>query len=120
MLQFLATPMLDLWHRASDRTLSGHFDTLLYNGFYYFLRLEFFLTLDFRQYYNITIILRANMVCESSMKTKICYHYGVGKDLNRVKTGFKSVPLQIYFEITGLASAEKWCEIQNTAGEEHF
>ena len=42
------------------------------------------------------------------------------KDLSRVKTGFISVPLQFYFEITGLASAEKWREIQNMAGEERF
>ena len=42
------------------------------------------------------------------------------KDLSSVKTGFKSVPLQFYFEIPGLASAEKWREIQNLAGEERF
>ena len=43
-----------------------------------------------------------------------------GKDLSRVKTGFKSVPLQFYFEIAGLVSTEKWREIQNIAGEERF
>ena len=37
-----------------------------------------------------------------------------------VKLGFKNVPLQIYFEISGLASAEKWHEIQNIDGEERF
>ena len=42
------------------------------------------------------------------------------KDLCQVKTGFKSVPLQFYFEIAGLAGAKKWREIQNMAGEEHF
>ena len=42
------------------------------------------------------------------------------KDLSRVKTSFKSVPLQFYFEIAGLASAKKWQEIQNVAGEERF
>ena len=42
------------------------------------------------------------------------------KDLCPVKTGFKCVPLQFYFEIAKLASAEKWHEIQNTAGEERF
>ena len=42
------------------------------------------------------------------------------KDLSRVKTGFKSVPLQFYFEIAGLASAKKWQKIQNMAGEERF
>ena len=36
------------------------------------------------------------------------------KDLSRVKSGFKSVALQFYFEIAGLASAEKWRKIQNT------
>ena len=41
------------------------------------------------------------------------------KDLSRV-LGFKSVPLQFYFEIAGLASAKKWREIQNMAGEERF
>ena len=42
------------------------------------------------------------------------------KDLSRVKPGFKCFPLQSYFEIAGLASAKKWREIQNMAGEEHF
>ena len=42
------------------------------------------------------------------------------KDLCRVKTEFKSVPLRFYSEIAGLASAEKWWEIQNMAGEERF
>ena len=42
------------------------------------------------------------------------------KDLRKVKPGFKSVPLQIHFEISGLASAKKWCEIQNLVGEECF
>ena len=44
----------------------------------------------------------------------------IGKDLSRVKPGFKSVPFQFYFEIAGLASAKKWREIQNMAGEERF
>ena len=38
------------------------------------------------------------------------------KDLRKVKP----VPLQIYFEITGLASAKKWHEIQIIFGEECF
>ena len=42
------------------------------------------------------------------------------KDLSKVKPGFKSVPLQIHFEITGLASTEKRREIQNIVGEEQF
>ena len=42
------------------------------------------------------------------------------KDLSRVKTGCKSVTLQLYFEIAGLSSAKKWQEIQKKAGEEHF
>ena len=42
------------------------------------------------------------------------------KDLSKVKTGFESVPLQIYFEIAGLASAEKWRKIQNIDGKEYF
>ena len=45
---------------------------------------------------------------------------GIGKDLSRVKPVFKSVPLQFHFEIAGLASAKKWREIQNMAGEERF
>ena len=44
----------------------------------------------------------------------------VVKDLSKVKPGFKSGPLQIYFEVAGLASAEKWREIQNIVGEERF
>ena len=44
----------------------------------------------------------------------------VGKDLSKVKHEFKSVLLQIWFEIAGLASAEKWREIQNIVGEERF
>ena len=43
-----------------------------------------------------------------------------GKDLSRVKAGFKSVPPQFYFEIAGLASAVKWPEIQNMVEEECF
>ena len=39
------------------------------------------------------------------------------KDLSRVKTNFKSFPLQFYFEITVLSSAEKWRKIQNIYGE---
>ena len=42
------------------------------------------------------------------------------KDLSRVKTNFESVPLQFYFKIAGLASAEKWHKIQNIDGEERF
>ena len=42
------------------------------------------------------------------------------KDFSRVKPGFKSVPLQFYFEIAGLARAEKWQEIQNMAGDERL
>ena len=40
------------------------------------------------------------------------------KDFSTVKPGFKSVPLQIYFEIAGVASAEKWRQIQNIVEEE--
>ena len=42
------------------------------------------------------------------------------KDLSSVKAGFKSVPLQLYFEIAGLASAKNWRKIQNIDEEEHF
>ena len=42
------------------------------------------------------------------------------KALSRVKSGFKSVPLQFYFEIAELASAKKWREIQNMAGEDRY
>ena len=42
------------------------------------------------------------------------------KDLSRVKTGFKSVPLQFYFEIAGLAKAKKGQEIQKMAGKERL
>ena len=42
------------------------------------------------------------------------------KDLNKVKPVFNSIPLQIHFKIAGLASAEKWREIQNIGGEECF
>ena len=42
------------------------------------------------------------------------------KDLSKVKPRFKSVPLQIYFEIAGLASAKKWRKFQNVVGEERF
>ena len=42
------------------------------------------------------------------------------KYLISVKSGFKSVPPQLYFEISGLASAKKWREIQNMTEEEHF
>ena len=43
-----------------------------------------------------------------------------GKDLSRVKASFKSIHLQFYFEIAGLASAEKWREIENLVREECF
>ena len=42
------------------------------------------------------------------------------KDLSRVKPGFKSVPLQFYFEIAGLANAKKWNKIQKMVGEERY
>ena len=42
------------------------------------------------------------------------------KDLSKVKPGFKSVPLQIYFEIAEQTKAKKWREIQNLVGEECF
>ena len=42
------------------------------------------------------------------------------KDLSSVKNGFKSVPPQLYFEISGLGSAKKWCKIQNMTEEERF
>ena len=42
------------------------------------------------------------------------------KDLSSVKTGFKSIPLQLNFEIAGLASPKKWQEIQKMTGEERF
>ena len=53
-------------------------------------------------------------------KAKSSLEVAFGKDLSRVKASFKSVPLQFYFEITGLASAKKWQKIQNMAGEERF
>ena len=55
-----------------------------------------------------------------NIKKLLELHMASGKDLSRVKPGFKSIPLQFYFEIAGLAGAEKWWEIQNMAGEEHF
>ena len=42
------------------------------------------------------------------------------KDLRKVKPSFKSVPPQLYFEIAGLASTEKWRKIQNMVEEERF
>ena len=42
------------------------------------------------------------------------------KDLSRVKTDLKSIPLQLYFEISRLASTEKWQEIQNLAFKAGF
>ena len=42
------------------------------------------------------------------------------KDLSKVKTGFKSIPFQIYFEMAVQASAKKWREIQNIVEEERF
>ena len=42
------------------------------------------------------------------------------KDISKVKPEFKSVPLQIYFEIAGLASAKNWRKIQNIVGVERF
>ena len=42
------------------------------------------------------------------------------KDLSRVKSGFKSVAPQFHFEITRLASAVKWREIQIIDEEERF
>ena len=56
--------------------------------------------------------------CPKNPTTTILVLYS--KDLSKVKPEFKSVPLQIYFEIAGLASAKKWREIQNMAGEELF
>ena len=46
--------------------------------------------------------------------------YGDVKDLNSIKTGFESVPPQFYFEISGLASVEKWRKIQTMAEEECY
>ena len=48
------------------------------------------------------------------------HNFSALKDLSSVKAGFKSVPLLFYFEIAGLASAKKCCEIQNMAGEKRF
>ena len=42
------------------------------------------------------------------------------KDRSKVNPEFKSVPLQIYFAIAGLASAVKWGKIQNIVVEECF
>ena len=42
------------------------------------------------------------------------------KDLSSIKTSFKSVPPQLYFEISGPASAKKWRKIQNMTEEECF
>ena len=39
----------------------------------------------------------------------ICISY---KDLSKVQAGFKIVPLQFYFEIAELASAEKWAKFK--------
>ena len=50
----------------------------------------------------------------------LCCWLNAGKDLSRVKTGFKSVPLQFYFEIAGLASSKNQREIQNITGEVCF
>ena len=50
----------------------------------------------------------------NGFKTAIC------KDLSSTKNGFKSVPPQLYFEISGLASAKKWRKIQNMTEEERF
>ena len=54
------------------------------------------------------------------METEFYSNQKEGNDLSRVKAGFKSVPLQSYFEITRLDSAKKWQEIQKKAGEECF
>ena len=56
----------------------------------------------------------------NSIKAIVEYHCVSSKDLSMVKLSFKSVPLKFDFEIAGLASAEKWREIQNMAGEERF
>ena len=58
--------------------------------------------------------------CHPKYASKITQNQHSFKALGRVKPGFKSVPLQFYFEISRLASAEKWQEIQNMAGEERF
>ena len=42
------------------------------------------------------------------------------KDLSKVKLGFKSVPLQLYFEFAELTSAKEWRGIQNIVEEERF
>ena len=62
-------------------------------------------------------------ICTNFNKTHlflVIIYVVAAKDLSKVKQGFKSVPLQIYFEIAGLARAEKWREIQNIVGEERF
>ena len=63
--------------------------------------------------------LDGNLVT-NQMLSEIIFWETFCKDLSRVKTDFKSVPLQFYFEIAGLASAKKWHKIQNMAGEECF
>ena len=47
-----------------------------------------------------------NVVFECPLNLSIMNTCSI-KDLSRVKSGFKSAPLQLYFEITGLASALK-------------
>ena len=42
------------------------------------------------------------------------------KDLSKVKPDFKSVPPQLYFEISRLANTRKWRKIQNVVEEECF
>ena len=56
-----------------------------------------------------------------SVRSENTYNCGVlRKDLSKGKFCFKSVPPQLYFEITGLASTRGWCEIQNMVEGERF
>ena len=73
-------------------------------------------------YIQIIGIISRKKACEKMPEDKNSYFKSMyfDKDLSRVKTDLKSIPLQLYFEISRLASTKKWWEIQNSAGEERF
>ena len=68
-------------------------------------------------YKSVILIFRIHL---STFIKKMLIQLRESKDLSRVKAVFKSVPPQFYFEIAGLASAEKWREIQNMHEEERL
>ena len=90
-----------------------HLDYLVHTYYRAYSRLEFQVDCG----YKMVIFKRSEnhlkIIQNSILLSKI-------KDLSRVKTGFKSVPLQFYFEIGELATAKKRHKIQNRAGEERF